>query len=165
MLVRHRRSRSRRDTILGPRGSKSTVQIAFDYPSTWTAFKNSVDVIDGNTGTVATVVAAPAGDLDSKAFYNCIFSPDGKIQRAGTPIDEFKVLSVRDGVLPGYKEIRSEVHGSLAQLAPHRPAGRRHGDANRRHGLHLHRLRGSCQVEGRAGPRDGGGADVYGELS
>ena len=93
------------DTILGPRGSKSTVQIMFDYPSTWTAFKNSVDVIDGNTGTVATVVAAPAGDLDSKAFYNCIFSPDGKIQRAGTPIDEFKVLSVRDGVLPGYKEI------------------------------------------------------------
>ena len=93
------------DTILGPRGSKSTVAIAFDYPSTWTAFKNSVDVIDGNTGTVATVVAAPAGDLDSKAFYNCIFSPDGKIQRAGTPIDEFKVLSVRDGVLPGYKEI------------------------------------------------------------
>ena len=79
--------------------------IAFDYPSTWTAFKNSVDVIDGNTGTVATVVAAPAGDLDSKAFYNCIFSPDGKIQRAGTPIDEFKVLSVRDGVLPGYKEV------------------------------------------------------------
>ena len=105
MLVRHRRSRSRRDTILGPRGSKSTVAIAFDYPSTWTAFKNSVDVIDGNTGTVATVVAAPAGDLDSKAFYNCIFSPDGKIQRAGTPIDEFKVMSVRDGVLPGYKEI------------------------------------------------------------
>ena len=47
------------DTILGPRGSKSTVNIAFDYPSTWTAFKNSVDVIDGNTGTVATVVAAP----------------------------------------------------------------------------------------------------------
>ena len=64
-----------------------------------------MDVIDGNTGTVATVVAAPAGDLDSKAFYNCIFSPDGKIQRAGTPIDEFKVLSVRDGVLPGYKEV------------------------------------------------------------
>ena len=62
-------------------------------------------MIDGNTGTVATVVAAPAGDLDSKAFYNCIFSPDGKIQRAGTPIDEFKVLSVRDGVLPGYKEV------------------------------------------------------------
>ena len=49
------------DTILGPRGSKTTVAIAFDYPSTWTAFKNSVDVIDGNTGTVATVVAAPAG--------------------------------------------------------------------------------------------------------
>ena len=43
--------------------------------------------------------------LDSKAFYNCIFSPDGKIQRAGTPVDEFKVLSVRDGVLPGYKEV------------------------------------------------------------
>ena len=105
VLVRHRQSRSRRDTILGPRGSKSTVQIAFDYPSTWTAFKNSVDVIDGNTGTVATVVAAPAGDLDSKAFYNCIFSPNGKIQRAGTPIDEYKVLSVRDGVLPGYKEV------------------------------------------------------------
>jgi len=93
------------DTILGPRGTKTTVSIAFDYPSTWTAFKNSVDVIDGNTGTVATVVAAPAGDLDSKAFYNCIFSPDGKIQRAGTPVDEFKVLSVRDGVLPGYKEV------------------------------------------------------------
>merc|ERR1719174_2959406 len=47
------------DTILGPRGSKTTVAIAFDYPSTWTAFKNSVDVIDGNSGTVATVVAAP----------------------------------------------------------------------------------------------------------
>ena len=47
------------DTILGPRGTKSTINIAFDYPSTWTAFKNSVDVIDGNTGTVATVVAAP----------------------------------------------------------------------------------------------------------
>jgi len=93
------------DTILGPRGTKTTVSIAFDYPSTWTAFKNSVDVIDGNTGTVATVVAAPAGDLDSKAFYNCIFSVDGKIQRAGTPVDEFKVLSVRDGVLPGYKEV------------------------------------------------------------
>ena len=83
-------------------GSKSRLS-----PSTWTAFKNSVDVIDGNTGTVATVVAAPAGDLDSSSdsFYNCIFSPDGKIQRAGTPIDEFKVLSVRDGVLPGYKEV------------------------------------------------------------
>ena len=99
--------------------------------------------------------------LDSKAFYNCIFSPDGKIQRAGTPIDEYKVLSVRDGVLPGYKEIRSEVHGSLAQLAPHRPAGRRHGDANRRHGLHLHRLRGSCQVEVEA-LREGHWRDIMG---
>lgn len=96
------------DTVVGARGTKSQVNIAFEFPSDWTVFKNKVDLLDGKTGTVATVVAAPVGaddSLDSKAFYACIFSPDGKIQRAGTPVDEFKVLSVRDGVLPGYKEI------------------------------------------------------------
>jgi len=95
------------DTILGAKGSKRTVDIAFEYPSSWTAFKNSVDVIDGNSGTTATVVAVPlrGRSLDSKAVYAGVFSADGKIQRAGTPIDEFKVLRVSDGVLPDYKEI------------------------------------------------------------
>ena len=88
------------DTINGPRGSRKVVNIAFEYPRLWSSLKNSVDLIDGKTGTVATVVAAPLPDaaaLDSKAFYACIFSPDGKIQRAGTPVDEFKILGVRDG--------------------------------------------------------------------
>ena len=100
------------DTINGPKGSKKVVNIAFEYPRLWTSLKNSVDLIDGKTGTVATVVAAPLKDglasLDSKSFYNCIFSPDGKIQKAGTPVDEYKVLSVKDAPLapsPNTKEV------------------------------------------------------------
>ena len=95
------------DTVLGAKGTKKVVRVAFEYPRTWTSLRNSIDLIDGKTGTVATVVAAPLGgkSLDDKAFYACLFSPDGKIQRAGTPIDEYKVLSVRDGATPGVKEV------------------------------------------------------------
>lgn len=95
------------DSILGARGTKKVVTIEYEYPRAWTSLRNSVDLINGNTGTVATVLAAPLGDasLDSRKFYECIFSPDGKIQRAGTPIDEFKVLRVTEGPEPGYKEV------------------------------------------------------------
>ena len=172
------------DTINGPKGSKKVVNIAFEYPRLWTSLKNSVDLIDGKTGTVATVVAAPLKDglasLDSKSFYNCIFSPDGKIQKAGTPVDEYKVLSVKDAPLapsPNTKEVSLKFtaarpaasapraarapdarpvvpRAGLAERAPHRPAGDGDRGPRRRHGLHLRRLRRRRQVEGRAA--DGG---------
>lgn len=96
------------DSILGARGTKKVVKVEYEYPRAWTSLRNSIDLINGNTGTVATVLAAPMTDgatLDDKKFYECLFSPDGKIQRAGTPIDEYKVLRVTEGPAPGYKEI------------------------------------------------------------
>ena len=135
-----------------PRPARQQVycSVAFDY-LTWTAFKNSVDVIDGNTGTVATVVAAPAGI--STARPTTAYSRPTERSRPGTPIDE-QVLSVRDGVLPGYKV--GLIHGSLAPRASSTggPSPRRRKSATR---LHPSSPRREWKDEQ---DRDGGGADV-----
>ncbi|KAJ1446079.1 hypothetical protein M885DRAFT_502305 [Pelagophyceae sp. CCMP2097] len=99
-----------RDTVLGTRGSKTVVNVEFEFPADWTPLRDKLDLIDGSSGTVANVLAVPLvgaqlAALSKQFIANAIFSPEGKIQKGGTPVDEFKVLALRDAGRPGYVEL------------------------------------------------------------
>ena len=87
------------DEVAGPKGSKKSYRVSFQYPRLWTPIGQDVEVIDGNSGTLAYLVAAPLPDgaslssLPRAWFGESLFEPQGKLVRSGVSIDAFRVTS------------------------------------------------------------------------
>ena len=87
------------DEVAGPKGSKKSYRVSFQYPRLWTPIGQDIEVIDGNSGTLAYLVAAPLPDgaslssLPRAWFGESLFEPQGKLVRRGVSIDSFRVTS------------------------------------------------------------------------